>query len=179
MTTTRRGVEQINLETDESGCPSVETAILALASLIDSGRLKTSSEADAATITGGKTIADVETALASVKTDLNAITGAGYTVKTVKLDGVTGTAQQIIAAVTGKALYIVGGHITCTGAAGKVTVLDNATAVDYLMMAIDSGLSIIPRPMTRPLWKTAAGAALKMTTQTSQALTGMLEYIEV
>jgi hypothetical protein len=51
--------------------------------------------------------------------------------------------------------------------------------LDYLVPGIGSSLPILPRPMTRPIWQTAAGAALKVTTQAGQTLSGVLEYIEV
>jgi hypothetical protein len=117
--------------------------------------------------------------LLAVEAALNAIAGSGYTIKKAVINAVTGAAQDLIALVTGKAVYVVGGHLTCAGAGGQVTVLNGTTPVDYLAMSIGSALPILPRPMTRPIWQTAAGAALKVTTQSGQTLSGVLEYIEV
>jgi hypothetical protein len=110
---------------------------------------------------------------------LNAITGSGYTVKKAVINAVTGAAQDLIALVALKAILVVGGHLTCAGAGGQVTILSGATVLDYLVPGIGSSLPILPRPMTRPIWQTAAGAALKVTTQAGQTLSGVLEYIEV
>ena len=101
------------------------------------------------------------------------------TFKHAVLHGVTGVAQTLIAAVEGKSIQVVGGHLSFGVAAGEVTILDGDSAIDYIIAAVGSVVSILPRTVSRPIWKTTVGNALKVTTQVTQTISGTLEFIEV
>jgi hypothetical protein len=140
----------------------------------------------AGTVVGGKVqvegdvTATVDESTLATSAEQKIISGTGYTILLQAVNAVGGTAQTLIAATGGKAIYVVEGHLTCAGATGECTILDATTPIDYrTFSAIGSDLSISPRAMTRPVWQTTASAALKVTTQTSQTLSGYLKYILV
>jgi hypothetical protein len=116
---------------------------------------------------------------AAILAAMQTVTGGAVTVKRKVLNAVTGTAQDLIAAVASKSIQVIGGHLTFDVAGGVVTILDAATPIDYLSVAVGTYGAIGPDATTRPTWVTTAGNALKVTTQATQTVSGVLDYIEV
>lgn len=173
---------------------SAATLLALLQSLVEAGRIKVDGEFTIEQLgqliveqvkvknAAGEVIdpAKEDGNLADIKAALQAITGTGYTIKTQAVNAVTGTAQDLIAAVAGKKIYVVGGRLTVGVADGQITLLSNATPIDYVAsLVVGSVVTIPPTPMTRPEWQTATGEALKITTQATQTVSGKLLYIEV
>ena len=104
----------------------------------------------------------------------------GYVIQRATFSGKL-TTETLIAAVAGKELHVVGGMVTCGVAAGTMTFRSNTTAISAAYdMVVGSGLTIAPRPMTRPMWRTAVGEAFTVAmTGSGQTVSGDIEYIEV
>lgn len=111
--------------------------------------------------------------------NLAAISGGGYTIKMAIFND-KATTEDLIALVAGKKIAVVGGIITLGGADGTVTIASNATPISAAFKLLVGGaLNVLPRPMTRPMWQTAAGEALKVIITGGGTISGQLEYIEV